>query len=356
MKKAKLWEQEKGKDFIKCTTCRQYCRILEGKTGICGVRQNIKGELFSLVYGKAAAAHIDPIEKKPLFHFLPGSSIFSIGTLGCNFGCAFCQNWDISQATKELRKKSESMELLEKLELKISKYGYDLPPKEIIAFCEEKGISSIAYTYNEPSVFFDYTYDTAKPANKKGLKNVYVSNGYASEEAVDEIAPYLDAINIDLKSFNNDFYRRVCQARLEPVLESIKYYHKKKIWIEITTLIIPGQNDSHKELKQIADFIFSVSPDIPWHLSRFTPSYKMTDGDSTDIKILKKAYEIGKKAGIKFVYAGNIDSVDMQSTYCPKCNVVLIERNWHYSTITENFDLEGGKCNKCQEFIPGVWR
>jgi len=339
-------------DTVRCTACRHYCVIPNGQTGICGIRQNKHGELHLLVYGNAVAAHIDPVEKKPLFHFLPDSEIFSIVTVGCNFACQFCQNWDISQAAQDFKKSLSREGNLDKLDVEITKFGYELPPDKIVEYCKQKKIPSIAFTYNEPSIFFEYTFDTAKIARDAGIKTVYVSNGYASTEAVDKIAPYLDAVNVDLKAFTEEFYNKTCQAKLQPVLASIKYYHQKGIWLEITTLVIPGENDSPKELQQIAEFISSKSPYIPWQVSSFSPAYKMLDKGRTPSSTLKKAYELGKKAGLKFVYVGNVQNEDLQSTYCPNCNKLLIKRDWGFTKI-EN--LQAGRCAHCGTKIEGIW-
>jgi pyruvate formate lyase activating enzyme len=339
---------------VKCLACRNYCQINEGMTGICGVRQNCSGELKLLVYGKASAIAVDPIEKKPLYHFLPGSGIFSFGTIGCNFNCAFCQNWDLSQAGKNERRHALKAQIKpEELAKSIMGYGSDLKPKEIIAYCKKNNIGSIAYTYNEPSIFFEYSYDTAKLAKKQGIKNVYVTNGYLSREALKKIAPYLDAANIDLKSFNPQFYRDIVKANLAEVLESINAFYESGIHIELTTLLIPGKNDSPKELKQIAEFIAAISKEIPWHISRFTPQYKMQDIKSTSHEKLKQAYEIGKEAGLSFVYIGNINDPTLQSTYCPKCSEILIERDWGYVNI---LNLIKGKCGNCGFKIKGIWK
>ena len=278
---------------VRCLACAHYCVIQEGKTGICGVRENIGGELQLLVYGKPAAIQVDPIEKKPLYHFMPGTKILSLGTFGCNFRCGFCQNWDISQQ-------------------RLSELGYRLQesddwlPERIVSYAVEHKIPSIAYTYNEPTIFVEYAYDIMVLAKEKGLKNVFVSNGYESKETLDYIGPYLDAINIDLKSFSNGFYQKNCGAKLQPVLDTIRRVHKMKIWQEITTLVIPGENDVEEELKQIADFIVSVDPGIPWHLSRFHPDYKMMNKGVTSYESLVRVREIGLAAGLKYVYLGNV--------------------------------------------------
>ncbi|MBS3055816.1 MAG: AmmeMemoRadiSam system radical SAM enzyme [Candidatus Aenigmarchaeota archaeon] len=320
---------------VQCTACSHYCTILNGKTGICGVRKNINGQLWLLVYGKPCSVNTDPIEKKPLYHFFPGTKIFSLGTFGCNFSCEFCQNWDISQYRKP------------------KNIGHDLPPEKIIDYCTEHNIPSIAFTYNEPSIFFEYAFDIMKLAHQKNIKTVFVSNGYMSKEATERLFGHLDAINIDLKSFNPDFYKKVCKARLEPVLDNIKKLHKAGVWVEITTLVIPGENDSKEELEQIAGFVASIDKNIPWHISAFHPDYKMKDRDSTSIQKLNKAYEIGRKAGLNFVYTGNVHSSEYQNTYCQKCSNLLIQRTWH---TARNVDLLNGKCGKCGIDIPGVWQ
>jgi len=307
MKKAILFKKLAG-DLVRCTACAHYCRIEASKTGICGVRKNHKGDLFLLVYGKAVAVNVDPIEKKPLYHFMPKTSILSFGTVGCNFKCDFCQNWDISQRTKGLKNLSIPLEagLRTKEQEEQFEWGDNLTPNEIVNLAVKNKIPSIAYTYNEPAIFFEYAFDTAKLVKKAGLKNVFVSNGYQSKESRDKILPYLDAINIDLKFFDDKSYQKYCGAKLKPVLENITLYHTNKVHLEVTTLIIPGLNDSTENLKKIAEFIANLSPKIPWHISRFFPAYKMLDSDITPESTLKKAQTIGKKAGLRYVYLGNV--------------------------------------------------
>ncbi|MBI5221928.1 MAG: AmmeMemoRadiSam system radical SAM enzyme [Candidatus Magasanikbacteria bacterium] len=292
MRQAVLYRKLDG-NKVRCLACAHYCVIQNGKTGICGVRKNVEGELQFLVYGRPAAIHVDPIEKKPLYHFMPGTEILSLGTFGCNFRCGFCQNYDISQHK------------LQVTSFKLRESG-DWLPERIVSYAVGHQIPSIAYTYNEPTVFVEYAHDIMVLAKEKGIRNVFVSNGYESKETLDYIGPYLDAINIDLKSFSNEFYQKNCGAKLQPVLDTIKRVYQMKIWQEITTLVIPGENDSEEELKQIADFIVSVDSGIPWHLSRFHPDYKMVDKDITDYKSLARAKEIGLKAGLKYVYIGNV--------------------------------------------------
>jgi len=286
MKKAELFKKENGK--IRCLACAHKCLISEGKVGICGVRQNKKGILYSLVYGRVAAENVDPIEKKPLYRFLQGSKTYSIGTVGCNMRCDWCQNADISQASK-----------------KGIIFGEKRTPKQIVDNAIKNNCKSIAYTYNEPIIFIEYIRDIAKLAKKKGLKNILVTNGFWSKESFDFLKDYIDAVNIDLKTFNNESYQKFCGARLKPVLDTIKRIHKKGIHLEITTLIIPGINDSAKELVQIIKFISKIDRDIPWHISRFFPMYKMLDKKITPIDTLERAYKIGKKH-LNHVYVGNV--------------------------------------------------
>lgn len=328
-------------DKVNCTACKQKCIIQENSTGLCGIRLNKEGKLYLLVYGKAAASNIDPIEKKPLFHFLPGTEIFSIGTVGCNFGCEFCQNWEISQITRDNKTDPKD----------IPNLGKDLPPEEIINQCKKRNIPSIAYTYNEPAIFFEYAYDTAKLG--KDLKHVFVTNGYDSEEGLNKIHPHLDAMNIDIKSFDDNFYKKICKGQLQPVLDTIKTAHKLGIWLELTTLIIPTQNDSDKEIKQIAEFIAGIDKNIPWHVLAFYPDYKMLDIPPTTKESLLKAYNIGKEAGLNFVYVGNIDDEEHSSTYCPKCKTILIKRRGY---SIQSIHFKDGRCTECNEKIPGVWK
>ncbi len=337
---------------VRCGACRLACVIAPGRAGVCGVRQNISGRLYLLVYGRASAVNIDPVEKKPLFHFLPGTAIFSIGTVGCNFGCGFCQNWDISQATRGLASRLARESKLKDMGAEVGKLGYNLPPEKIVEACVGKGIPSIAYTYNEPSIFFEYYYDTSRLAHGKGIRNVLVTNGYESEESLRLAKPYLDAMNIDLKSFSDEFYAKVCKARLQPVLDTIRLARELGIWVEVTTLVIPGKNDSDGELKKIADFISGVDVNVPWHVTAFHPDYQMKDVSPTSYAALQKAYDIGKGAGLKFVYVGNIMDDERESTCCPGCGTLLVRRSGFFVKVG---GLKNGKCGKCSETIPGVW-
>jgi len=342
MTKATLYEKLRNKE-VKCLACNHSCLIPEGKTGICGVRKNLRGELDLMVYNKPIAVNIDPIEKKPLFHFYPGQGAFSLGTIGCNFGCEFCQNWDISQLSKT--PEADISKILEETQ--------EWPAKKIIDYCLSNNLKIIAYTYNEPTIWAEYALETMKLAKKNGIKNVWVSNGFFTDKTLKEISPYLDAVNIDLKSFSEKFYNKICKAKLEPVKNNIKQIYDFGIWEEITTLIIPTLNDSEKELSQIAKFLFSISKDLVWHISAFYPAYKMINLQPTPQETLIKAYQIGKKAGLNYVYTGNIPDENYESTYCPKCGEKLIER-WGIEMIQNK--LKDGKCFKCGVKIPGRWQ
>jgi pyruvate formate lyase activating enzyme len=336
MTKEAMFYQSLESGDVACFLCRHRCRISPGNSGICGVRKNRNGELFTQVYGKVIAAHVDPIEKKPLYHFLPGTPSFSVATIGCNFRCPFCQNWQISQASKE-------GEFIEK--------GREYSPKEVVYSAKKQHCRSIAYTYTEPTIYFEYAYDTAKIARNEGLANVFVTNGYMSEEALKTIHPYLDACNVDLKAFQEGFYKEMCGAHLQPVLDSIQLMKELGIWVEITTLIIPGRNDSEQELAQIARFIKGIDPGIPWHISRFHPDYKYTNADATPVESLRLAYKVAKNEGLRFIYIGNVLG-ETEGTHCPSCQKLLIARQGFY--ITEN-KTSAGKCPYCETPIPGVF-
>lgn len=333
MKLALFWQTKNGQ--IQCQLCNHYCLIADGQRGICAVRKNIQGKLYALDYGKVITANIDPIEKKPLFHFLPGSLSYSIATVGCNFRCLHCQNADISQyAEKKL----------------VADFvpGQDTKPQEIVKRAQESGCLSISYTYTEPTIYAEFALDCMKLAQKAGLKNVWVSNGYTASEAWHKILPYLSAINVDLKFFNNETYLKICGAKLQPVLENLKLLNHHKIWLEITTLIIPGLNDTDQELEEIAKFIKNyLGSETPWHISRFYPQYKMIDENPTEEDLIYKAYKVGKDAGLKYVYGGNIISETLENTYCPNCNELVIQRVGY---AIKRFDQEG-HCAKCGEKI-----
>jgi len=280
---------------VKCELCHQFCQISPNQRGICGVRENQNGVLKTLVYGKVIAVHIDPIEKKPFYHFLPNSKTFSIATVGCNFHCANCQNADISQATKNYNKNTEIP-------------GHDLNPEKTVALAVESTCPSISYTYTEPTVFFEYAFDCMKIAKASGLKNCWVSNGYTNKTALEAVKPYLDAANIDLKFFDDVKYRKICGGKLQPILDNLIWYKKNGIHLEITTLIIPNLNDSKEEFAEISKFIKNkLGAETPWHVSAFWPTYKLNDLPPTSNNTILKAKEIGEKNGLKYVYPGNIN-------------------------------------------------
>ena len=335
MKESYLYKKLEN-NKVQCNTCSHRCFIAPENFGICGVRKNIDGKLFVLNYGKAISKSIDPIEKKPLFHFLPGTHSLSIATVGCNLQCGNCQNWQISQ--------------LVKTDKSLLDVGQDLSPEEIVADAVKNKCPSISYTYTEPTIFLEYALDTMKLAKKKGIKNVWATNGFMSEETLKMITPYLDATNVDLKSFYNEFYKTYCGARVEPILENIKKIKKLGIWVEVTTLIIPDHSDNEKMLEKIAKFIFNeLGSETPWHISAFSGeiSYKMRNVPDTPIKKIHKAYKIGKKAGLKYIYAGNVPGNSRENTYCPKCDELAIERIGFY---IKRFDRDG-KCEKCGESL-----
>ncbi|MCW8800182.1 MAG: AmmeMemoRadiSam system radical SAM enzyme [Desulfobacter sp.] len=335
MKEALLYESLEG-NRVRCNLCNHRCKIQKGKRGICSVRENRDGKLYSLAYGKIIAEHIDPIEKKPLFNFLPGSKAFYIGTVGCNFRCKHCQNFDISQYAQE-----HKGQIL----------GQDRTPEQIVAATKAAGCETIAYTYTEPTIFFEFAYDTAILAQEEGIKNVFVSNGYMSSEAAYQIAPYLDAINIDIKAFTDKFYKEICSARLKPVLETIRLMKKLGVWVEATTLIIPGLNDKEDELRDIARFIKSVGTEVPWHVTQFYPTYKLMDRPFTPVGTLRRAREIGMEEGLRYVYEGNVPGEAGENTYCHDCGTVVIERSGF--GFTQNY-LQDGKCPECGTKIDGV--
>ncbi len=334
-KEALLYEKKKDKS-VSCNLCAHHCGIAEKNIGFCGVRQNLGGILYTYAYGSVVAAHIDPVEKKPLYHFYPGHFSFSIATRGCNFRCRFCQNWEISQSS---------------FRDGVNKDGRDFSPQEIVRAAVENKCKSISYTYTEPTIFFEYALDTAKSAKKEGLYNIFVTNGYMTPEALKMFRPYLDAANLDLKFFKEGSYKKICAASLAPVLDSIKLMHKLGIWIEITTLVVPGENDSQEELNDIAGFIAGIDKNIPWHISRFHPMHKFTDHMPTPEAALKFAFEAGVKAGLKYIYIGNVHGWG-SDTYCHECKKLLIKREG-FSVIKDN--LKSGRCIFCNAIIPGIF-
>ena len=334
MKEAMFYERE-GDKQVRCGLCRFRCLIADGARGICAVRENRGGILYSLVYGKLCTEHVDPIEKKPLFHVMPGSRSYSIATVGCNFHCRHCQNYTISQVDR-----NEPIR------------GTEQTPQEVVRRALDSDCRSIAYTYTEPTIFYEFAYDTARLAREAGLKNIFVTNGYITKEALAAIAPFLDAANIDLKGFSEGFYRDVVHARLSEVLDSIVEYRKQGIWLELTTLIIPGLNDSDAELQGIAEFIVAnLGIDTPWHVSQFYPTYKLTDRPRTPVATLRRARDIGRAAGLRYVYEGNVPGEGGENTYCPSCSSVLIKR---YGYTIEADRISSGACPDCGATIAGV--
>ncbi len=321
---------------IRCKLCAHGCLLKEGGLGICGVRQNINGQILALSYHRVAAMHNDPIEKKPLYHFLPGSFSFSIATMGCNFRCRFCQNHSLSMVTGAS-----------------SLYGEAVAPEQFVQIALKNHSQSISYTYTEPTVYFELMLETAKLAHEAGLKNVMVTNGYMSPEALAEIAPYMDAANIDLKAFTDDFYRKQCSARLAPVLDTIRGMKKMGIWVELTTLLIPGLNDEAREIKELISFILSVDNAMPWHVSRFYPQYQLTDVLPTAPVAIFKALATAAEMGLLYLYAGNVQGDEWTDTSCPKCKALLISRNGYATRI---MNLNDGVCGACGYTIAGVWK
>ena len=337
MTEALLYESLKD-GAVRCGLCAHCCEIRPGRRGICAVRENRDGTLHSLVYGRLIARGIDPIEKKPLYHLLPGTLSYSVATVGCNFRCRFCQNADIAQMPAD--RKGSIM-------------GAPISPADVVSQARRGNCATIAYTYTEPTVFFEFARDTAKLARENGIRNVWVSNGYMTPEALEMIGPYLDGANIDLKSFSDDFYKKICGARLEPVLETLRGLAARKILVEATTLIVPDLNDDPEELRRLAGFIAEeLSPDMPWHISRFHPTYRLTDRPPTPVETLRAAYEIGKEAGLRHVYMGNVTGRGGEDTDCPGCGETLIRRRGF--AVTEN-RLAGGTCPDCGAAVHGVW-
>jgi len=322
---------------VRCMLCSHRCKVKTGKRGLCNVRENREGILYTNVFGKLIASNVDPIEKKPLFHVFPGSLSFSIATVGCNFRCRFCQNADIAQMPLEHGGRV---------------MGDPVSPAEVVRAAVARKCKTIAYTYTEPTVYYEFAYETAKLAKEKGILNVFVSNGYMTAEALEMIGPYLDAANVDLKSFDDRFYKDYCGARLEPVKDTLMRMKSKGVFVEVTTLIIPGLNDSREELSSLASFLAeALGPDTPWHISRFHPTYKLTDRPVTPVETLRQAREIGLKAGLRYVYTGNVPGEEAESTFCHSCGKLLIER---LGFSIKAYEIEGGKCPACSTAIAGI--
>jgi len=333
MKEALYYSKLKNK-IVNCNLCPTNCVIKPDNLGNCGVRKNIDGKLYSLVYAKPVSISTDPIEKKPLYHFLPNSHSLSIGTLGCNLHCLHCQNYDISQSKVD----------------QVS--GKETTPEEIVQAAIKNNCKSISYTYNEPTIFYEYVLEIAKLARKKGIKNIMVTNGYINKEPLQELYPLIDAANIDLKSLDEDFYKKICKVRLKPVLEAIKEI-KKTTWIELTNLIIPGYNDKKQQIEKLVEWIKeNVGIKTPLHFSAFYPTYKLLDAERTPPETLLKAKEIALKQGLKYIYLGNTQLPDSGNTYCPRCNKLLIERGQFQ--VNKN-NIRKNSCPFCDEKIDGIF-
>jgi pyruvate formate lyase activating enzyme len=319
-----------------CYLCPRLCEIPEGKAGFCFIRKNEGGRLVNLGYGKSTGFAVDPIEKKPLNHFLPGTTVLSFGTAGCNLGCKFCQNWDISKARLDERRSEEGS------------------PEEVVELAIRSGCSSIAYTYNDPVIWAEYAIDIAKVARDAGLKNVFVTAGYVTPEAREEIFRWMDAANVDLKAFTERFYRHVTLSHLEPVKDTLRWLRRETpVWFEITTLLIPGENDSDDEIREECDWILEdLGPDVPLHFTAFHPDFKMTDKPYTPPETLLRAREIARSAGVRFCYVGNVHDREGQTTFCPGCGAALVNRDWH---AILRYRLDGDRCIDCGTEIPGVF-
>ena len=320
---------------VRCHLCAHECVIRPGRFGICQVRENQGGRLVTHVFGRTVSEHVDPIEKKPLYHFHPGSISYSIATPGCNFRCPWCQNWSISQAPREHLAVPQRVS----------------PPEAIVAAAVGSGSRSISYTYTEPTIFFEYACETARLAHQRGLGNVFVTNGYMTRGALQVIRPYLDAANVDLKAFREATYRRHIGARLQPVQDALITMKSMGIWVEVTTLLIPGLNDDPQELRDLARFLVDeLGPETPWHISRFFPTYKMSDRPPTPVETLRRAYEIGREEGLCYVYLGNIPSTAGANTLCPGCGETLIER-WGMGVMRNH--VRAGTCPTCGRRVEG---
>jgi pyruvate formate lyase activating enzyme len=334
VKEAMLYEKLPN-DRVQCNLCAHRCLIADEKQGICQVRQNQAGTLYTLVYGTVIARHVDPVEKKPLFHFYPGSTAYSIATPGCNFRCRWCQNADISQMPRE-----QDFVVRD-----------EVSPEEIVASALRTGCRSIAYTYTEPTIFFEYAYDTARLAHEAGLANLFVTNGYMTEEMLEIFDPYLDAANVDLKAFRDETYRKYVGARLQPVLDSMRKMKHLGVWLEVTTLVIPGINDDPAELRDAAHFVAEeLGVETPWHISRFFPAYQMTGVPPTPALTLRQAQEIGREEGLRYIYVGNIPGED--DTRCHQCDHLLIHRSDY--RILESYAQAEGRCPNCGTPLAGV--
>lgn len=330
---AQLWKQ-KGQGITACCLCRHACMLSPGQWGLCGVRHNKDGVLYTLTANCVAAANLDPVEKKPLYHFLPGTKTFSIGTAGCNFTCGFCQNHALSQTVKISHTTPGAI---------------STTPRQLVDAAKNSGAHSISYTYSEPTIFFELVTSTAEQAVRHGLKNILVSNGYESRACLEALGPLVHAANFDLKAFSDPFYQQHCNARLRPVLDTLSFSKKLGWWIEITTLLIPGFNDSPDELDKLSLFIRNeLGADTPWHISRYRPEY-FFKAPPTPVSKLEDAATIGKKNGLHYVYIGNVPRHPQNNTYCPACGRLLVKRDGYHTQLPER-----NVCLTCAAVLPGI--
>lgn len=332
---AQWWEKTEN-DKILCTLCPRYCTLGEGQAGFCFIRKNIGGTLYSIGYGRPTGFAVDPIEKKPLSHFLPGTSVLSFGTAGCNLGCKFCQNWSISKAKLD------------------DENSFEARPEDVVALAKKYRTPSIAYTYNDPTIFGEYVIDISKLARQEGIKSVMVTAGYIDKEARKDVYKYVDAANVDLKAFSEEFYHKVTYSHLDPVLDTLLWLkNETDIWFEITTLLIPGENDSPDETRRMCDWILqNLGDSVPLHFTAFHPDFRMTDKERTPGSTLNTARSIAMNAGIKYCYVGNVHNMEGQTTYCPNCHNQVIRRDWH---SVQSYNLINGHCNECGRKIAGVF-
>lgn len=320
---------------IECLLCPRFCKLGNKERGYCGVRENMDGSYYTLVYGKACSVNVDPIEKKPFFHFLPSTNAFSIATAGCNVNCKFCQNWEISQVRPE------------------QVQHYDLPPATVVDLAQKYNCPSIAYTYTEPVIFYEYMYDTSKEARLRKVRNTVVTGGHINPEPLQELTKVVDAIKIDLKAFSQDFYTNYVRGQLQPVLDAIKIVAKSGVWLEIVYLVIPTLNDNPEEIKRLSQWVMKeVGPDVPLHFSQFHPMYLVKNLPPTPVSTLENARKIALEEGIHYVYIGNIPGHEAESTFCPNCKNVVIQRTGYQ---IRKIDLNQGRCKHCNTPIPGIW-
>lgn len=334
--KLSAYQKKAEGNSVRCHICPHTCLIRDGGAGICKTRVNSEGILYSIAYGNPCSLSIDPIEKKPLFHFFPGEKIYSMATGGCNFRCQNCQNWQISQTSPQILD------------------HYDLTPEELVQQAEARHAKLIAFTYTEPTVFYEYVFDTAKIAREKGLKTVFISNGYINQQPLSDLCPYLDAANIDLKCFDEPIYHKLTGGHLQPVLDTLKTLREKGIWFEITNLLIPSYSDNTEMIEVMCDWLVENGfPETPLHFSRFFPNFKLMDLPPTPESLLVRAKDIAERAGMKFIYIGNVPGIYGENTYCPSCKRMIIERFGY--TVMKNC-IDGGKCEFCGKSIAGVWK